>query len=108
MVVFLRWGLFFGIALLIPVTLPAGAGFRQKPQVKESNFGDPLLSGDRHFLRSSPVPIAPPLRELKVGTPLKVLRSWKSEDGTDWVYVHLESFDEDVSGISAKRGWLSA
>ena len=101
-----RWGCVLGMALFAPVTLPAGGGELHKPAVLKRERSSPLLVSDQCVLRSSPFVVAPALIKLKNGTPLRVLRSWESVDGDNWIQVQILSLDFSAVGMSARRGWM--
>jgi len=96
------------MALFAPVALPAGGAGRHLPVIRKREVSDPLIAKDVCSIFVSPLVAAPPLRELKQGTPLKVLRSWQAEDGSFWLYVQVLSVKVDFLNISSGRGWLNA
>ena len=101
-----RWSCLLGLALLAPAALPAGGGERYLPVIRKREAGDPLIAKDGCSICVSPFVVAPALRELKEGTPLKVLRSWQDEDGFFWLYVQVLSEKADFLNTSSSRGWL--
>tara|TARA_Y100001968_G_scaffold307456_1_gene325292 strand:- start:389 stop:721 length:333 start_codon:yes stop_codon:yes gene_type:complete len=106
---FFRWAWLLGVALIAPVSLPAGGAYQGNkiPEVRPRNGFSPLISGENCYLLTSPLQSAPPLKKIRNGTPLKVLRVWKSLDGQLWLKVqvtHLEILD---SLNSPRRGWIN-
>ncbi len=103
-----RWSCLLGFALLAPAALPAGGGERHLPLIRRREASDPLIAKDGCSIFVSPFAVAPPLRQLKDGTPLKVLRSWQDQDGSFWLYVQVLSKKADFLNTSCGRGWLNA
>ena len=104
----LTWCCLLGVSLLAPTTLPAGGGQRQQPEIRRREVADPFLSGNGYFLRSSPLASAPIIRNLKIGAPLRIVRSWQSEDGSNWLHVQVLSAKNDNISCSVSRGWINA
>ena len=59
------------------------------------------------MLHASPLASAPVLNKLKIGTPLRILRTWQSLEGDNWIQVQIASVE--FSGISnvVRRGWVN-
>ena len=104
----LRWSWVLGIALFLPVSLPAGGGETIQSDFYLSESPNSLLSVDSSLLQSSPFAVAPVLSTLAIGTPLKVLRRWKDSDGQLWLQVKIISSEIIDFSPSAKRGWINA
>lgn len=102
----LRWSWLLGVSLFGPVALPAGGAERRLPQVRRQQATDPLLSGSDCLLHASPLVAAPALRQLEIGTPLQMLRHWRSEDGSDWIQVHVASGSVLSASVEQQRGWI--
>ena len=108
MVIFLQWGWLLGIALLAPISLPAGGAQFLIPHVRYRKSSDPFLTTRDIRLRSTPLKTAPTLRLLPAGTPFKVVRFWQeSEDSQLWIYVQVPSQDK-LTLDSVRNGWLDA
>ena len=103
----LRWSWVLGIALFLPVALPAGGGERYKSAISLREDGDSLFAGDCCVLQVSPFAVAPSLCKLRVGTPLRVLRSWQSTDKSEWLQVQIASSEIIELSSSVRRGWLN-
>ncbi len=104
----IRWSCLLGVALLAPVGLPAGgAAATGKAPIRRSSKANSLFAGTSCFLKTSPLNVAPTLRNLDVGTPLKPLRSWTTDDGQHWLYVQLTSLEFSGLNTCIRRGWIS-
>ena len=101
-----RWSWILGIALFVPVALPAGgAHIRRRVEIIISdNSSANFFAGENCLLQVSPMDEAKTSRKLTLGTPLKALQSWKSLDGKEWLLVKT-SFPE--FSRSFKRGWIA-
>lgn len=103
---FFKSGLILIVALIMPVSLPAGAGeiSKNKSIYSESSYN--LLAGSRCYIHSSPFLNSPVLRTLPVGTPLRIVRLWEGDEGQDWAHIHVKSLDvSSTIGIPSK-GWI--
>ena len=92
-----RWGALLAFALFAPVSLPAGAGERRLPEVRRRSAGEPLLSEGCWALQAAPDQQAPALTLLQADEPLRVLRSWRTGRGEQWLQVEA----------AERRGWLA-
>jgi len=101
-----RWGWLLGVALLAPAALPAGGAERRSPQIRRQDGKGPLLSGCDCLLQSGPGFAAPTLRRLEIGTPLQLLRHWRSADGHVWMQVQVASHSAFPGGTDRQRGWI--
>ena len=104
----LRWSWVLGIALFFPVALPAGGGERYQPEICSWEYRSSLFTCNSYFLKSSPSALAPSLRTLQVGTPIRVLRRWQSVDGKEWLQVQIASSEIFELSSLARRGWISS
>jgi len=102
----LRWSWLLGVALLAPAALPAGGADRRQPEVRRREAGSPLLSGADALLQGSPCVEAPAVRHLEIGTPLQLLRRWRSDNGQEWIQVQVASVDALPADGQPRRGWL--
>ena len=103
----LHWGWLLGVALVAPAALPAGGGERRQPEIRRCDHLGPLLAGKGCVLRASPLAVAPTLRTLAVGTPVRVLRRWQSADGNTWLQVKTSAGKYPGFIGNAKRGWVN-
>ena len=92
-----RWGALLAFALFAPVGLPAGGGDRRSLELRRRGAGEPLLSTGGQALQSAPEQQAPVVAELGADQPLRVLRSWRSGRGEQWLQVE----------VAERRGWLA-
>ena len=104
MVSVLRWSWLLAVALLAPVALPAGGAQLSQPEIRRGDRLGPLLSSSGCVLRVCPIVVAPSLRSLNVGTPMRVLRRWQNGEGGDWLHVEI---GQGGSEVGATRGWVS-
>ena len=102
----LRWSWLLGVSLFSPIALPAGGAERRLPQIRRQQGSGPLLSGSNCVLHASPIVAAPALRRLEIGTPLQLLRSWRGEDGSDWIQVKVASGSSLSASVDQQRGWV--
>ena len=109
MIILIRWGCVLGLALLAPVSLPAGGmtPFGKQQLIRRRELSGPLLAVNSSFLRTGPFINAPTLCELKAGTPLRVIRFWESDDGKAWLHVQISSAKELELSLDVRRGWLN-
>lgn len=92
-----RWAMLLTLALVSPVTLPAGGPERRKPDVQRRRQGEPILAQGTLVLRSAPRDGAPAVTSLRGGSPMEVLQVWQPPGGRSWLRVR--------SGKG--RGWLT-
>ena len=92
-----RWGALLAFALIAPVGLPAGGVDRRSLELRRRSAGEPLLSIGGQALQSAPEQQAPVVAELGADQPLRVLRSWRSGAGEQWLQVEAAEL----------RGWLA-
>lgn len=103
----LRWSWVLGIALFLPAALPAGGGERYQPEICRLESSSPVFAGECCDLQASPSESAPSLRTLVVGTPLRVVRSWKSSNGEEWLQVQISNNPIIDLFPLARRGWVN-
>ena len=103
-----RWSLFIlFFALLVPVDLPAGGSIKKYSNIIQYQKSNSYYANDDCFLRSSPSLDGLFLRYVPLGTPLRLVRSWKSEDGNNWLQVQISSLDILSNTVLPIRGWIN-
>lgn len=102
----LRWSWLLGVALLAPAALPAGGADRRQPEVRRRDAAGPWISGSHDLLQASPHVSAPALRRLDLGTPLRVLRRWRCDNGQEWLQVQVTATVGTDHPAEAQRGWV--
>ena len=107
MIFALRWTCVLGIALFLPVALPAGGSEKLQLDYCRYEHSNSLFISDFCFLKASPLIDSPSLRILKIGTPLQVLRRYKSKDGKEWIHVQIVSNERIEFSSFVRRGWLN-
>ncbi len=99
--------LLLSFALLAPIALPAGGASRKKDLLSIDDCTGPMLLGSSCKLRAFPSIEGTPVRSIQPGTPIRVLRIWHDQFGSDWLHIQISSIRaiEDIK--SANRGWIS-
>jgi len=104
----LRWWWVLVLALFAPVSLPAGGGTdRNKVQILRKDVSGSFFAGNSCFLRPSPFIGVSSIRKINIGTPVKVLHSWKSADGRNWLHIELSSSEMLNFSTAVRRGWIA-
>ena len=106
--VIFSWSFLLGLALVAPTALPAGGGERYLPAIRRRQVNEPLIAQEGFNVFVSPLSAAPTLRKAKQGTPLKILRTWRSSDGSKWLYVQYFAMQNNLLSETPIRGWLNA
>ncbi len=101
-----RWGWVLSVALIFPVSLPAGGAQNNNLKIYCREKYAPILSGSRCKLMASPSKGSPILYTLPVGTPMRVLRVWHGGDGISWLRVQIPSVDITNMINLGQRGWI--
>jgi len=78
-----HWGWILCAALFFPASLPAGGGSVNEQKIHRRDRFEPLISTQGWQLLSTPSSIAPTLKTLRTGTPLRILHSWHNESRMD-------------------------
>ena len=103
-----RWSWLVGLALFVPICLPAGGvdmSFDAN-QIKRRESLGPFVLENKSPLLVSPLLTAPKLQIVDRGTPFRVLRYWSDIDGTNWVQVRVIAKNSITFFPSQVRGWL--
>ena len=103
----LRWSWVLGIALFLPVTLPAGGPEKYQSKIHFSKKENSFLISNCSILRTNPSTFAPSLRTLQIGTSVKILRKWRSSDNKKWLQVQIASNEIMELPSAVRRGWLN-
>ena len=107
MIFVLRWTWVLGIALFLPVGLPAGGSENFQLEYSLFEKANSLFISDSCVLKASPCIYAPSLRTLNLGTPLQVLRRYQGKDGNEWIHVRIFSNERMEFDSFVRRGWLN-
>ena len=107
MIFALRWSWLLGIALLAPIGLPAGGGELNQPEFREREDFEPYFAGPKCILQEYPLSMAPSIHALNVGTPVRILHSWESPEGDNWLYIQAISKRKIRSSHLRQRGWIN-
>ncbi len=95
------------VALILPVDLPAGGSFNKKDNGWEFNNSNIYFANDSCHLRSHPDASGFCLRQIPLGTPLRLMRTWKNIDGSLWFQVQIYSLEMIDNNTLPIRGWVS-
>ena len=101
---FIIWTWLLCISLVIPTTLPAGGAQKSIIETRENHIGSPLIASKEFNLLSSTTQNASTLTRVKVGTPVKVIKVWESNESRNWLLVSVvcQNFDQ----LFYRRGWV--
>ena len=99
------WIWVLGISLLIPTSLPAGGMQRTSIEKVENSSNSPLIALKGFNLLSTINKNPTILARVKAGTPVKVLKVWKTNEGSTWLLVNALS--GSFYSLSYKRGWVN-
>ena len=97
-----------GIALLVPVGLPAGGGITSKKVVLINKNESLLVSSNSLALLSSPNTRAPILRQIEEGTPISILRFFQDNNGMNWTQIKVSSIELTKVKSIPRRGWVQS
>ena len=102
---FIVWTWLLGISLVVPTTLPAGGAQESIIQQRKKNFGSPVIAWKDFNLLSSASKKSSILTRVKAGTPVKVLKTWDSNDSGKWLFVNISI--RNFNQLFDKRGWVN-
>ena len=102
-----HWGWVLGIALFLPVALPAGGASKAANICELDSHYSSFMAGHSCVLHSSPSDFATSLRTVEIGTPLKVLRNWQTSNGEEWLQVQINTNRLIEFSCSVTRGWIN-
>ena len=104
----LRWSWILLAALLLPVSLPAGGNLdSSQSQIRRRKSSIQLFTGNHCILKVSPLTVAPTLKKVEIGTPIRVLRVWTNDEGRQWLQVQVSSASNSNLFSQGDRGWLN-
>ncbi len=101
---FIVWIWLLGIALVAPTSLPAGGAQESIIQNRKNNVGSPIIALKDFDLHSSASINASILTNVKVGTPVQILKVWDSSNSEKWLLVNI--LIQDFNQLFYKRGWV--
>ncbi len=94
------------IALLLPISLPAGGGQTNFHDISRISGEDLIIPSRSCNLRTHPSLDATVLVKVLPGTPIDILRVWRTVDGKNWLQVQISSIPLVSSPNQPKRGWV--
>ncbi len=105
---FLNLGCLLMLALIAPISLPAGGAIQRKTEIISHESTKLCLAGNSCEILSSPYLLAPKLCKFSLGTPLRIIRLWHSVEGSRWVQVQLRSPNAfGLPSVKPTRGWIN-
>ncbi len=105
---FFHWGCLLSLALVAPIALPAGGASKTKIEFLNRIDSDICFAGDTCFLYPYPSLSVESKNNIDLGTTIRIIRSWKNPDGSDWVQVQLPNHTLfDASCLKSRRGWIN-
>ena len=101
---FLVWTWLLCIGLVAPTTLPAGGAQESIIQHRRNNIGSPIIALKDFNLLPSASHNSSAIARVKVGTPVKVIKVWESNESRNWLLVSVlcQNFDQ----LFYRRGWV--
>ena len=101
---FIVWTWLLGISLVVPTTLPAGGAQISSIQQRKNNITSPIIALKEFNLLSSASNNSSILTRVKAGTPVNVMKVWKSNSSGKWLLVNV--LVQDFSQFFYKKGWV--
>ena len=104
---FFGFFLLLSFAFLAPIDLPAGGSSRKQDLLSFNDCIGSVFAGKHCELRSYPSLKVNPIRTIQVSTPIRILRLWHDQSGSDWLHIEITSLTafEDIKSLN--RGWIS-
>ena len=101
---FIVWTWLLCIGLVAPTTLPAGGAQESIIQQRRNNMGSPIIALKDFNLLTSASNNSSTLTRVAVGTPVKVIKAWESNESRNWLLVSVlcQKFDQ----LFYRRGWV--
>ena len=104
---FFRWSWLLSVALLAPVDLPAGGRQSAMPSINKGEICEPSFAGENCILHKETIAkYSSMIRAIPSGTPIHILRAWKTGDGNNWLYIKVSSTDFLENPSFVKKGWI--
>ncbi len=103
-ITFFVWTWLLCIGLVAPTALPAGGSQDLIIQHRRNNIGSPIIALKEFNLLTSASNHSSTLTRVKVGTPVKVIKVWESNESRNWLLVSVvcQNFDQ----LFYRRGWV--
>ena len=103
-ITFFVWTWLLFIGLVAPTALPAGGAQESIIQHRRNNIGSPIIALKEFNLLTSASNHSSTLTRVKVGTPVKVIKVWESNESRNWLLVSVvcQNFDQ----LFYRRGWV--
>tara|TARA_Y100001968_G_scaffold23098_1_gene18139 strand:+ start:1158 stop:1496 length:339 start_codon:yes stop_codon:yes gene_type:complete len=101
---FILWIWLLGIALVIPITLPAGGAQKSIIEQRETSMMSTLIALKEFNLLAAANDKSSILINVKTGTPFKVMKVWDSPDSGKWLFVSV--LNQTYYQLFNKRGWV--
>ncbi len=101
---FIIWAWLLCIGLVAPTTLPAGGAQESIIQHRRNYIGSPIIALKEFNLLTSASNNSSTLTKVSAGTPVKVIKVWKSNETSNWLLVSVlcQNFDQ----LFYRRGWV--
>ena len=104
---FFNWSWLLVVALFVPVALPAGGGEINKRSIYLSRSTSTFLTENNCQLRASPYSDASVIRNIPIGTHIRILRRLRTSEFGEWIQVHVISAQGIDPIALPRRGWIN-
>jgi len=101
---FFVWTWLLCIGLVAPTALPAGGAQESIIQHRRNNIGSPIIALKEFNLLTSASNHSSTLTRVKVGTPVKVIKVWESNESRNWLLVSV--LCQNFNQFFYRRGWV--
>ena len=101
---FIVWTWLLCIGLVAPTTLPAGGAQKSIIHHRRNNIGSPIIALKDFDLLTSASNYSSTLTSVAAGTPVNIIKVWKSNENENWLLVGVlcQNFDQ----LFYRRGWV--
>ena len=101
---FIVWIWLLSIGLVAPTTLPAGGAQESTIQHRRNNIGSQIIALKEFDLLTSASNYSSTLTSVAAGTPVNIIKVWKSNESRNWLLVGVlcQNFDQ----LFYRRGWV--